>query len=290
MPSMSPRAVTRAVGLLHLHLPTGCLLHPSSTDWLSHLLRSCLVNASQAMYQEDQRLVGSWSLESLSSVRMRSLAECSEPSPYVSTGQEIVEVLEEPSRYPYNLRSLYPPVYPYFDLYPTEGPIVNPKKQAPVHKTQLGSAQLSYPYNLCALYPAVYPHFDLYPYERPLSALCSKTPRQIPQQREAQLEILAYPYSLNAIYPACYPFFDSYPSKETCQLAKIVTTVQRDDVTPLPPRKKLSASRLSPIFVDKSKLQDRVMDSPSERFDLSGSKNVADFKKKRGESLHLLRG
>lgn len=219
-------------------------------------------------------------------VRMRSLAQCSEPSPVPCTRQTMVEEPKEPSRYPYNLYSLYPSVYPYFDLYPTEGPIVNPQKEAPVCQAQLSSVQLPYPYNLCALYPALYPHFDLYPYQRPLSARCGGTPGQSLKWREAQLECLAYPYSLNAIYPARYPFFDIYPSKETCQLANTVATVNRNFVTPLPPRRKLSTSHLSPIFVDKSKLQGHMMDSPSERFDASGSKDVAEFKKKRGKRLY----
>lgn len=53
------------------------------------------------------------------------------------------------------------------------------------------------------------------------------------------------------------------------------------------PRRKLSASRLAAIHVERVALQAHMVDSPSEKFDLSGAEDVSEFKKRRGKLFHL---
>ena len=213
-------------------------------------------------------------------VKMRSLAECSEPSPIKGTYFAPRYTAEEGLRYPYNLYSIYQPVYPHFDLYPAQLSLTACKRQQLTASRPPPVGTNRYPYNLYGLYPPVYPHFDLYPggpstQQKPITLL----PAHQPSQTNS-----AYPYSLSAIHPTQYPFFDIYPSGETCRFAAghRQTDLQRAGIIPLP-RRKLSASRLSPIFTARSALQATVLDSPSEKIDSSSSRSVAEFRKKRGE-------
>lgn len=209
--------------------------------------------------------------------RVRALADCSEPSPIAMTHAAAKVYPEELFGYPHNLYMIYKPVYPHFDLY--AGPLAIEVKT--VSSRSVEKQTLSYPYNLYSLYPAVYPHLDLYPSQPKMRILS----RQILPAGPCKQEWPAYPYSLNAIYPPCYPHFDLYPSRETCQLAPSPPQPfpMVAAVTPLP-RRKMSASRLSPIYVERAALQAQMVDSPSEKIDLSRSKDVSEFRRKRSSS------
>jgi hypothetical protein len=114
---------------------------------------------------------------------VRPLAQCSEPSPVIST---FASILEAPfvqtrlrSAYPYNLSNIYDPVWPYITVYPAIQQHQAPPslQQAPgqmnfsrkdakddcsippiIRKLQPG-----YHYNLAHIYESVWPYLSIYP-------------------------------------------------------------------------------------------------------------------------------
>ncbi|KAF5363786.1 hypothetical protein D9756_000415 [Leucocoprinus leucothites] len=143
-------------------------------------------------------------------------------------------VVKHASRYPF--LSIYPPVYPYFDLYPAKTTSTDQKTKSTISiKVTLGTRYPSlqiytpvYPHNLVIypeiqqpkeslasifvassqypsfdIYPAVYPYFDLYP--------AISFPLPAPSAEATGLSHGSYPNLI--IYPAVYPNFDIYPMK-----------------------------------------------------------------------------
>ncbi|EJD01471.1 uncharacterized protein FOMMEDRAFT_135678 [Fomitiporia mediterranea MF3/22] len=131
----------------------------------------------------------------------------------------------------YPCLSIYPAVYPHFDLYPAPAASHNVADEQPPHKhvshASVASArsrnvspwQHVWPYQKVTnnvvrpitirleakypsfdIYPTVYPHFDLYPAKPPACG----TSREVVIKLESK-------YPTFSIYPALYPSFEIYP-------------------------------------------------------------------------------
>lgn len=101
-------------------------------------------------------------VEQSADVKMRRLADCSEPSPVAPMHAALPAIHEKSLAYPYNLYAIYKPVYPHFNPYP--GSPTFAEQTSPICKIEpnLRASGSVYPYNLYSLYPAIYPYFDLH--------------------------------------------------------------------------------------------------------------------------------
>ena len=226
-------------------------------------------------------------IETARNVKMRTLAECSEPSPLDevffrplhATSAACNVQHKDRLPYPFSLADIYPPVYPHFRLYPARETIVS-RPKLEMHSRCQTDEGTSYPFSLSAIYPPVYPHFDLYPSSARMIAR-----RQVRLEGQSGtgpiVDRIGYPFSLACIYPAVYPHINIYPGSPP---QAVQTYIKMAPTVTALPRRKLSAARLSPLALARQGViaDGQMPYSPSENFDKDASTDVAAFRRKKG--------